>query len=240
MIKQAIILAAGSGTRLRPLTENCPKPMLAINGKPLLVYQLEALSAAGIKHVVIHVAYLADVIIHTIKDGKQYGLDLDIKYARVDEPLETGGGLAYSVAMLPEPNKPFICVNGKIFTDYNYSCLANINLGNNIAHMILVPNPDDKPLGDYNLSQHNYLVKKLPGQQHSYTYSGIAVYDGKVLQQYLSIINTNKTKFSVIEVINNNLDRVSGSLYDGIWYGLETVEQYRKVNEICSDITEKI
>ena len=238
MIKQAIILAAGGGTRLRPLTNNCPKPMLTINGKPLLVYQLEALVQAGIIDVVIHVAYLADKIINTIKDGRQYGLNMNITYATIDEPLETGGGLAFCLAKLPKQDEPFICINGKIFTDYNYSNLADINLGENMAHMILVPNPPENLEGDYNLTDHNYLVKKSVDHYHNFTFSGIAVYDAKLLREQLASIT--EQKFSIIKIINNNLDRVSGSVYNGIWYGLETVEQYNSLNQQYSIISEHL
>lgn len=236
MINQAIILAAGLGTRLRPLTNDCPKPMLEIDGKPLLVHQLEALAKAQIERVVIHTSYLSDYIKTKLNNGKAYHLNLDIQYAHTDEPLDTGGGLTYSIEQLLDQNSPFICVNGKIFTDYNYLNLnkfySDKNFDNKLAHWVLVPNPEENPRGDYDLDQNTQtLIKKFHSadQIYPFTYSGIAIYNtALILPKLLYYYRLNK-KFSLINIINNNLSLIGGSVYTGQWDGLETVEQYNSL-----------
>ena len=235
MIKQAIILAAGLGTRLRPLTLTTPKPMLKIAGKPLLVYQLEALAAAGIEDIVIHVSYLASVIIKDLADSKKYGLDklnLTIKYSHSEEPLESGGGIAYSMALLANPDQPFICVNGKIFTDFDYSVLTNIDLADHLGHLVLVPNPSENPNGDFNIDSNKYLTKDLLNlKTYLYTYSGIAVYNSKLIMPYLLASAKINKKFSMANVFNNNLNLFTASVYNGAWYGLETVDRYNELKD---------
>lgn len=236
MINQAIILAAGFGTRLKPLTDTCPKPLLPINDKPLLAYQLQALQRAGIKRVIIHVSYLSDLIVNTIADGYSYGLDLEIIYAYSAEPLDTGGGIQLSTNFLLDQGKPFICINGKIYTDYNYQLLNNYYADDKLGHMVLVPNPRENPDGDYNIGHNKTLLKKIDQENYyyDYTYSGIAVYNSKLLipqVQELSVNNLRNNKFSIIKIINQNLDNISASLYEGMWHGLETVEQYNELKD---------
>jgi MurNAc alpha-1-phosphate uridylyltransferase len=201
----------------------------------LLVYQLEALAAAGITDIVIHISYLADVIINELTDGKKYGLDklnITLKYSHSDEPLESGGGIAYSTALLADPSQPFICINGKIFTDFDYSVLNNLDLASYLGHLVLVPNPSENPNGDFNIDNNQYLSKDcLNLKTYLYTYSGIAVYNTKLIMSYLLASAKENKKFSMANVFNNNLNLFTASVYNGAWYGLETVERYNELKD---------
>lgn len=160
----AMILAAGRGERLRPYTDNCPKPLLEVNAKPLIEYHLQALANAGIKTVVINTSWLAALIQQRLDNGKRYGLS--IIYSHEQHALETAGGIAQA---LPKLDDQFIVINGDIFTDYPLHHLTPINTH---AHLILVDNPTHNPQGDFALD--NGLIHNHSEQR--YTFSGIAIY----------------------------------------------------------------
>lgn len=239
MIKQAIVLAAGLGTRLKPLTDNCPKPMLDVRGKPLLIHNLLALERAGINHIVIHVSYLADLIISQIADGKHWGLDLNITYAKSLEPLESGGGIQFSLPFLLDANKPFISVNSDIFTDYDYNLLSTISLDglNKLGHLVLVNNPSENTKGDYNINYNHQtkisrdfgMLNKNPNfnlkDYFDYTYSGIAVYHPNLLRTE----DANR-RFSIVTNINSNIDKFTASFYGGKWHDIGDISRYNAIN----------
>jgi GTP:adenosylcobinamide-phosphate guanylyltransferase len=131
---KAMILAAGLGTRMRPLTDHCPKPLLPVGGKPLIVHHLERLSVAGITEVVINVSYRADQIITALGDGASLGVS--IAWSREESPLETGGGIHHALPLLGE--SPFLLVNGDIWCDLNPADLPTLN--KDLAHLVLVDN----------------------------------------------------------------------------------------------------
>lgn len=146
---RAMILAAGYGKRLRPLTDTLPKPMVPVNGKPLIQYHVENLAAAGIRELVINTAWLGEQIESHLGDGSAFGVS--IRWSREEQPLETGGALFKALPLLGE--QPFVLVNGDIWSDYAFAHLASVELGaNRDAHLVLVPNPDHHPAGDYCLS----------------------------------------------------------------------------------------
>lgn len=240
MINQAIVLAAGLGTRMRPLTQTCPKPLLKVHDKPLIIYNLENLARAGVNNIVIHVSYLADKIIDCIGDGKKWGLDLNIKYSISEKPLESGGGIKYSLDYLAEPNKDFIVINGDILTDYNYSNLTNYDLqsNNELAHLVLVDNPIENPNGDFGYTNHgekklkHNAEKKLGNSECShasnvypYTFSGIAVYSPH-------IIHNSSVSFSIINNIAENIEHITASVYKGFWRDVGTIDRYNEVNQL--------
>jgi MurNAc alpha-1-phosphate uridylyltransferase len=143
---KAMILAAGRGERMRPLTLTRPKPLLEIGGVPLIVHHLGGLAAAGCNEVVINVSWLADVLRDYLGDGSRYGLS--IAYSdEGPEPLETGGGIFNALPLLgPDP---FLVVNGDIWTDYPFARLRHALRDGDLAHLVLVPNPDHHPKGDF-------------------------------------------------------------------------------------------
>lgn len=167
---KAMILAAGLGKRMRPLTDNTPKPLLPCAGKPLIVYHIEALVAAGVTEIVINHAYLGEQIEATLGDGSRFGAS--ISYSPEKEPMNTGAGIANALPLLGD--KPFILTNGDIWTDYNYGQLINQSV--ELAHLVMVSSPEHNPQGDFSLTKNGRL---LPDRESAdgiaLTYSGISV-----------------------------------------------------------------
>jgi len=141
---KAMILAAGRGERMRPLTDQLPKPLLTIDGKPLLQYHIEALAAAGIRELVINHALMGEMIEERFGNGESFKVHISYS-AEGDNPLQTGGGIKHALPLLGEA--PFIVVNGDIWTDYDFSCLPAVPAG--LAHLVLVNNPPHHPHGDF-------------------------------------------------------------------------------------------
>ncbi|MCH4564117.1 nucleotidyltransferase family protein [Halomonas sp. EGI 63088] len=142
---KAMILAAGLGTRMRPLTDHCPKPLLPAGDRPLIAHHLERLAVAGISEVVINVSYRAEQIIAALGDGSDFGVS--IAWSREETPLETGGGIRQALPLLGEA--PFLLINGDIWCDLDPASLPP--LGDDLAHLVLVDNPDHHPAGDFHL-----------------------------------------------------------------------------------------
>ena len=165
---KAMILAAGHGKRMRPLTQTTPKPLLPVAGKPLLQYHIENLVAAGVADIVINTAWLGSQIAAFVGDGSRFGVR--IRLSDEGEPLETAGGIKRALPFLG--NGHFIIVNGDIWCDYDFTALLNTDLGDVLAHLVLVPNPAQHPEGDFVLDSRGF-VDASPGER--YTYSGISV-----------------------------------------------------------------
>jgi MurNAc alpha-1-phosphate uridylyltransferase len=163
-----MILAAGKGERLRPLTLHTPKPLVPVAGVPLIEYHLRALAAAGVAEVVINHAWLGAQIEAHLGDGARFGVS--IAYSPEGEPLETGGGILRALPLLGE--QPFVLINGDIFTDYPFAQLKRPLSG--LAHLVLLDNPAHNAQGDFSLLADGQLVDAQAGQS-SLTYSGIAV-----------------------------------------------------------------
>lgn len=164
---KAMILAAGKGERLRPLTLHTPKPLVQAAGVPLIEYHVRALAAAGFRELVINHAWLGQQIEDYLGDGAQFGLS--IVYSAEGEPLETGGGIFRALPLLGD--QPFVLVNGDIFTDYPFAQLRRPLSG--LAHLVLVDNPAHHRAGDFALCAER--VGEAQADQPSLTYSGIAV-----------------------------------------------------------------
>ncbi|MFN3586913.1 MAG: N-acetylmuramate alpha-1-phosphate uridylyltransferase MurU [Moraxellaceae bacterium] len=145
---KAMILAAGLGTRMRPLTDHTPKPLLAVGGKPLIVWHLEALAAAGVREVVINTAWLGEKLVAALGDGAAFGLL--IRWSHEGEPLETAGGIVQALPLLGEA--PFLVVNGDIWLRYDFRRLLALSARmTGRAHLVLVDNPPHNPAGDFAL-----------------------------------------------------------------------------------------
>ena len=164
---KGMILAAGKGERLRPLTLHTPKPLVRAAGVPLIEYHVRALARAGFSELVINHAWLGQQIEDYLGDGERYGVH--IRYSAEGEPLETGGGIFKALPLLGE--KPFVVVNGDIFTDYDFSALRRPF--SEKAHLVLVNNPAHHPAGDFRLADGR--VTDATVDDASLTYSGIAV-----------------------------------------------------------------
>ena len=163
---RAMILAAGKGERMRPLTLHTPKPLIEVAGVPLIEYHLRALARAGVEQVVINHAWLGEKIEAHLDDGERFSLQ--ISYSRESQPLETGGGIFRALPLLGD--EPFIVVNGDIFTDYDFANMPQTLDG--LAHLVLVDNPAHHPEGDFSLQQDRV---GSPGAANTLTYSGIAL-----------------------------------------------------------------
>ena len=144
---KAMILAAGRGERMRPLTDLLPKPLLAAGGKPLIVHHIEKLAAAGVTQLVINHAWLGHKLVAALGDGSALGVS--IHWSAEESALETAGGIVQALPLLG--SEPFLVINGDTWLDLDYRALVNQPLGDDLAHLWLVPNPPQHPQGDFSL-----------------------------------------------------------------------------------------
>lgn len=223
---QAMILAAGLGTRMRPLTDHTPKPMLKVAGKPLLEHQLERLFNAGIQRIVINTSYLAEQIEDFIL-SQQWPVEITLSYE--PEPLETAGGLQQALRLGKlSADEPILLVNGDVWCDFDLSQLiqnSQLQLAQDqLAHLVLVNNPDHNPTGDFGLVNHQIQNKA----ETQYTFSGISLIDPKLIpmDQPAPIPLAPLLRQAATD------NKVSGEHYQGYWLDvgtperLETLEQH--------------
>ena len=209
---RAMILAAGRGERLRPLTDETPKPLLDVDGRPLIAHHLEKLAAAGFREVVINLAHLGDMIRDTLGSGTDWGLN--IHYSQEPEgALDTGGGIQQALPMLG--NAPFAVINGDVFCNYPLARLRAVKCDR--VHLVLVPNPEHNPEGDFSL-RGGYVG--LTGQS-LHTFSGISVYHPRFFDP------APGGRFSVKPMLRTAaaLQQVTGELYRGEWHDVGTRER---------------
>ncbi len=209
---KALILAAGRGERMRPLTDITPKPLLPVAGKPLIEYTIEALVNQGITDLVINLSHLGKQIQQAIGNGKRF--NATINYSdEGDSALETAGGIIHALPLLG--NDPFLVVNGDIASDYPFSQLKNKPI--DLAHLVLIPNPEHHPEGDFGLE--NGLVKKQAREY--FTFSGIGLYHPDLFAQ----TPPGKSKLGPLlrEAMQQN--RISGELHTGFWMDIGTPER---------------
>ena len=170
---KAMILAAGLGSRMRPLTLYKPKPLLEVGGKPLIVWHIEKLKEIGVTEIVINSAWLADVLIGALGDGSKFGVK--ILWTREDEGLETAGGIINALPLLG--TEPFILVNGDVWTTFDFEALLNVQLGQDLAHLVFTANPPQHQNGDFTLSKGRAYTFDQAHSGEALTYSGIALID---------------------------------------------------------------
>ncbi len=211
---KAMILAAGRGERMRPLTDETPKPLLKISGKRLIEYHLENLARAGIEEVVINHAWLGEQFPLVLGSGEQFGLH--IHYSNEGEKaLETAGGIIRALPFLG--SEPFLLVNGDIWTDYELSGLTEPSFQlKYLMHLILVTNRSHHPRGDFDLDEHTFLLDKP-----AYTYSGIGVYSPKIFTRLK--VGVQPLAPVIRETIRQR--QVTGELYTGAWEDVGTPER---------------
>lgn len=177
---KAMILAAGLGNRMRPLTLYTPKPLLEVGGKPLIVWHIEKLKSIGVTELVINSAWLADKLIGSLGDGSKYGVT--IRWTREEEGLETAGGIINALPLLGD--QPFILINGDVWTTMDFEPLRHIKLGDDLAHLVFVSNPEQHPNGDFTLANGRAYTfdQEQPGE--NLTYSGVAVIHPKMFEGF--------------------------------------------------------
>ena len=210
-----MILAAGLGKRMQPLTNTLPKPLLPINGKALIEYHIEALAKIGIKDIVINVSHLANVLMEQIGDGHHYGVNFH--YSFEDHPLETGGGIFQALPILGD--EPFIAVSADIFTDFDFSRLLNLPI--DMAHLVLTDNPSFHPEGDFALDGNRVLNSGEP----MFNFAGISVLSPALFA------DCQPGQFSLSPLLRNAIDKqqVTGEYFNGMWYNIGTTAIYQAV-----------
>ncbi len=222
---KAMILAAGYGKRLRPLTHKIPKPMIPVAGKPLLQHHIERLVAMGITEVVINVSWLADQIESFFGDGSNFGIR--ITWSKESEPLETGGGILKVLPLLGDA--PFLLINGDIWTDFPLPTVTDITLeGDQSAWLLLVNNPQHNPVGDFGLQEG--FVSYEPDLK--YTFSGISVFKPMLFADYAQN-RMEASCFPLRDVLRPAIEskRIIGSVYAGHWCDVGTIERYNELNK---------
>ncbi|WOE40217.1 N-acetylmuramate alpha-1-phosphate uridylyltransferase MurU [Acinetobacter chinensis] len=168
---KAMILAAGLGNRMRPLTLYKPKPLLEVGGKPLIVWHIEKLKNIGVTEIIINSAWLADVLIGALGDGSQFGVN--IRWTREDEGLETAGGIINALPLLG--SEPFILINGDVWTTFDFASLLDVNLQQDLAHLVFVQNPEQHPKGDFTLADGRAYTFDQQREGENLTFSGVSV-----------------------------------------------------------------
>jgi N-acetyl-alpha-D-muramate 1-phosphate uridylyltransferase len=228
---KAMLFAAGRGERMRPLTDHTPKPLLLAGGKPLIVWHIEKLVAAGVRSIIINTAYQGQKIVEHIGDGKQFGAD--IQYSReelssIGSALETAGGIRYALHFLGEA--PFIAVSADVFTDFDYKALAirTKKLKPGHAHTVLVPNAEHHPSGDFSFSLSSGLVNDKNDKATSYTFSGIAAYHPSL---FTELPNPSISKLAPLLRQAMLAKKVSGELFEGLWLDIGTPERLIELND---------
>ncbi|WP_309149061.1 MULTISPECIES: N-acetylmuramate alpha-1-phosphate uridylyltransferase MurU [Dasania] len=226
-----MILAAGLGKRMRPLTNHVPKPLLLIAGKPLIEYHIERLVAAGIRDIVINHAYLGEQIEHCLGDGSRWGAS--ISYSREGEPLETGGGIYQALPLLGE--QPFLVVNSDVWTDYPLEQLVLRQGANSLklAHLVLTANPEHNATGDFVLLPGQHVVAE--GEGPRLTFTGLSLLHPNLFNA------CEPGSFPLLGLLTEAMaaGQVSGEHYRGNWVDVGTpqrlLELDRQVRAACCD-----
>lgn len=228
-MKTAMILAAGKGERMRPLTDHTPKPLLPVGGKPLILWHIEKLAKAGFGRIVINHAHLGDQIEEILGDGEAFGVEL--RYSREGEPLETAGGIATALPLIDADIFPV--VNADVFCDYGFARFADVMARmqdeNTLAHLVLVDNPPHHPKGDFALAGE----KVLDGDSaHSLTFSGLGVYRREL---FASTEPWKKAPLAPLLKDAMKMGRVTGEHFRGRWLDVGTPQRLKELDrEICN------
>jgi MurNAc alpha-1-phosphate uridylyltransferase len=223
----AMILAAGRGERMRPLTDHTPKPLLQAGGRPLIAWHIERLVRAGITDLVINHAHLGVQIEQALGDGSRYGAT--IRYSDEGTALETAGGIAFALPLLGD--EPFAVVNGDIYCDYDFTHLAQraaaLAAGSDMTHLVLVDNPAHHAKGDFVLLN-GRVVNPAPGARHpALTFSGIGLYKPAL---FAGIARGSKAPLAPLLREQIALGRVSGEHHRGLWIDVGTPQRLEELD----------
>jgi MurNAc alpha-1-phosphate uridylyltransferase len=215
---KAMILAAGRGERMRPLTDTIPKPLLQVGGKPLIAYTVELLKTGGIDEIVVNYAHLGQQIVDYLGDGSEFGVS--IRYS--DESsgaLETGGGILKALNQLDD--QPFVVINSDVWTDFPIERLPRELTG--LAHLVMVDNPSHHATGDF------CLDKKMVNlnQGRKLTFSGIGVYSPRMFD------GMKQERFPLVPILRDAIIRrqVTGEYYSGKWMDIGTPQRLQALND---------
>jgi len=217
-----MILAAGRGERMRPLTDSIPKPLLEVGGKPLIVWHIERLVKAGLTELVVNHAHLGGQIEQTLGDGHQFGVS--IHYSPEGTALETAGGIAHALPILSDGgrmNEPFAVINSDIFCDYDFALMhehaTRLKSGGDTMHLVLVNNPLQHPDGDFCLQG-----QRITSNSPKLTFSGIGIYHTSVFED---IPNGGIAPLAPLLRAQIALGKVSGEQHLGVWVDVGTPQR---------------
>ena len=233
---RALVFAAGKGERMRPLTNDTPKPLLCAGGKPLVEWHLEKLAAIGVREVVLNISWLAEKFEPALGNGSRWGLRLHYSHEGA-EPLETGGGMLHAKRILGDA--PFICVNGDVWTDYDFARLPTRPRA--MAHLVVVDNPPQHPRGDFRLEANGTLRGEGEGLL---TFSGIGVYDPRILLGWRDIIGNaagselHPPRFKLAPLLFAAMARgeIHGEHHRGRWTDVGTPQ---RLTDLDASLSEK-
>lgn len=227
MTTQALILAAGRGERMRPLTDRCPKPLLTVQGKPLIAWHLENLARAGVQDVVINTAWLEAQFAAALGDGRAFGLRIRYSHegARFGGALETAGGIATALPLMRDA--PFWLVAGDVFTpgfDFPAADAQRFAASGALAHIYLVPNPPHNPKGDFGISPEGLALSSADEQC---TYSTLGLYRPALFKHLPS-----GQKAALAPLLRQAMQsgQVTAALYSGAWTDVGTPERLAELN----------
>ena len=214
---KAMILAAGFGSRMRPLTDVTPKPLLKAGGIPLIVWHIEKLAHMGISDIIINIAHLGYQIPEALGDGSNWGVNIEYSDEQEEGGLESAGGIVKALPLLGD--ETFLLVNADVFTDYDFQVNRHLTEGI-LAHLILVPNPEHNPEGDFALDGQRVIDAK------QYTYAGIGYYSPKLFE------GVAYGKSSTIPLLRKAMKegKVTGELHEGEWLDIGTPERLEFLN----------
>ena len=226
---KAMILAAGRGERMRPLTDHRPKPLLEVGGRPLIVWHIEALRAAGITDLVINHAHLGHKLIEALGDGSAFGVRIAWS-AEPEGALETAGGIAHARPLLGDA--PFVVVNGDIWCDADFAAVARagsaLHADGDLAHLLLVPNPPHNPAGDFVLRD-DRVYDENDGRL---TFSGIGAYHPSLFD---GLDPDAPAKLAPLLRTAMREGRVGGALHHGHWHDVGTPERLAEVDALARE-----
>ena len=225
---KALIFAAGLGERMRPLTDRTPKPLLPAGGKPLIVWHLEKLAAAGVREVVINTSWLAEQFPQTLGNGERWGLRIVYSYEG-QTPLETGGGLLHALPLLGDA--PFLLVNGDIWTDYDFARLPNQPEG--LAHLVMVDRPVQAAHGDFALDKSGHV--RADGTP-LLTYAGLGIYRPQLLSNWRDFVadagsQAEPPRFRLAPVLRAQMTSgmIGGEYHSGRWTDVGTPQRLEQL-----------
>lgn len=230
---KAMILAAGRGERMRPLTDHTPKALLQIDGKYLILMVISALRRAGIRELVINLAHLGEQIADTLGDGSELGVQ--IVYSRETggevTTLETAGGIAWAMPLLGDA--PFIAVNADVYSDYDFSVLKaaaqRLGAGGPLAHLVLVDNPPQHPRGDFGLA----AGKVQADAAIRHTFSGMGAYHPAL---FAGVKRGDRARLADLLIAAMAGGQVSGELYRGQWHDVGTPERLAALDRAARQV----
>lgn len=224
---KAMILAAGLGNRMRPLTLHTPKPLLEVGGKPLIVWHIEKLAAMGVNEVVINTAWLGEKLAQALGDGSQFGVK--ILWSHEGEGLETAGGIINALPLLGD--EPFILVNGDVWTTMDFAPLLNVELGENLAHLVFVQNPEQHPNGDFTLADGKAYTFDQQISGENLTFSGVSVIHPKMFAG----LEAGKRPLAPLLKAAMLENKIAASKLTGIWVDVGTPERLNALDSMIRE-----